>query len=324
MKRKTKRLLGVFGLAAVMATTAIAYALPTPEAHADDGTTASDAVTIQVKVIGPGETTQLVSPANGAVLKSNIVPVEYNFQRMKVIQTNLSCASAGQAAGEAIVVDTFDVPADNDNTGSRKFNIDLNKWGVQADATCRVFLTGKGINDTDVKDEGVEFEYRAMKVDIPTTGDGDEEKPVTDEKGDPEVVIGVNDQVYSLLLQVYDAAGNPVFVKADGTEEPIIVGRDEFDLATGTYKLNLPMSKYGAKSGWYDLVAIAYGQDGKEVISMNTYRFYYDPGTPNVPGTGTIMDNLNISRADYVVTGLIAFGAVAMFGVYLVARKSRR
>lgn len=319
MKRKTKRLLGVFGLAAVMVTTAIAYALPTPEAHAEESTDAN--VTIQVKVVGPGETAQLVSPANGAVIKSNIVPVEYTYQRMKVVYVNLSCDSKSRAAGDPIVVHTQNVPADNDYTGSFKTNINLNDWGIQADATCRLFLTGKGVNDTDVRDEGVQFEYRAMKVDIPTTGDGDEEKPVTDEKGDPEVTIGVRDDVYSLLLQVYNEAGKPVFVK-DGKEEPILVSRDKFD--GDSYTLNLPMSKYGAKTGWYELVAIAYGQDGKEVISMNTYRFYYDPGTPNVPGAGTVMDNLNISRVDYVVTGLIAFGAVAMFGIYLVARKSRR
>lgn len=320
MKRKTKRLLGVFGLAMVVAMTAVAYALPTPEARAEDTISDSEAVTIQVKVVGPGSTANLVKPANGEVVRSNIVPVEYTFQRMKTVLTNLSCTGANGAKVEQ-VVDTYNV-SEEDGTGTRKFNMNLNTWGVQADATCRVFLTGKSTDDKDIRDEGAAFEYRAINVDM---GDSDDEnnKPITDEKGDPEVTIGISDEVYSLLLQVYDESGKPVFVKGD-VEEPILVSRDMFDLKNGNYKLNLPMSKYGAKSGWYELVAIAYGQDGKEVISMNVYRFYYDAKTPNVPGTGTVMENLNISRADYVVTGLIAFGAVAMFGVYLVARKSRR
>lgn len=320
MKRKTKRLLSVFGLVVVTAMTAVACALPTPEAHAEDVLTDSANVNIQVKVVGPGSNATMVKPANGEVVKSNIVPVEYTFQKMKSVSTVLSCTSVARAAAEQ-VVDTYNV-TEEDGTGTRKFNLDLNDWGVQADATCRIFLTGKGIDDKDIRDEGVSFEYRAIKVDM---GDKDDEnnKPVTDEKGDPEVTIGISDEVYSLLLQVYDESGKPLFIK-DGVEEPILVARDKFDLESGSYKLNLPMSKYGAKSGWYELVAIAYGQDGKEVVSMNVYRFYYDAKTPNVPGTGTVMESLNISRADYVVTGLIAFGAVAIFGVYLVARKSRR
>lgn len=321
MKRKTKRLLGVFGLAAVVAMTAVACALPTPEAYAED-TSANSDVTIKVTVVGVGYSAALVKPANDEVVKSNIVPVEYSFQRMKVVYTNLSCTSASRAATEQ-VVDTYEIP-EGTEAGTRAFNMDLNAWGVQADATCKVFLTGKSVDDKDLpQDPGVQFAYRAIKVDM---GDKEEEnngKPTTDEKGDPEVTIGVSEDVYSLLLQVYDASGNPVFVKGD-VEEPILVARDKFDLTNGSYKTNLPMSKYGAKSGWYELVAIAYGQDGKEVISMNTYRFYYDANTPNVPGTGTVMENLNISRSDYVATGLIAFGAVAVFGVYLVARRSRR
>lgn len=327
MKRKTKRLLGVLGLAVVMVVTAIAYALPVPEAHAEGELLQDDqSITIQVKVVGPGETVQLVSPSGDEeTITKNIVSVEYNYQKMKVVYTNLSCTSASQAraADEAIVVHTMNGTADNDYTGTEKFDIDLNALNIQTGATCRIFLTGEGISGTDVRDEGVEFQYRAIKVDMPTTGDDEEGKPITDEKGDPEVTIGISDDVYSLFFQVYDASGNPVFA-VDGVEEPILVSRDKFDLESGSYTLNLPMSQYGAKSGWYELVAIAYAQDGKEVVSMNVYRFYYDSETPNVPGTGTIMENLNISRADYVVTGLIAFGAVAVFGVYLVARKSRR
>jgi len=334
MKRKTKRLLGVFGLAMVIAMTAIACALPTPEAYAEDVVTADKDVTIKVTVVGPGSNMALVKPVPDEVVKSNIVPVEYTFQRMKSILTNLSCTNANGDKIEKIV-DTYepgaeaapgtgstDVSETDATSGTRSFDVNLSNWGVQTNATCKIYLTGKSVDGTDIRNEGAAFTYRAIQVDM---GDKDDEegKPITDEKGDPEVTIGVSDEVYSLLLQVYDASGNPIFVK-DGVEEPILVSRDMFNLENNTYKLNLPMSKYGAKSGWYEFVAIAYGQDGKEVVSMNVYRFYYDAVTPNVPGTGTVMENLNISRADYVATGLIAFGAVAAFGVYLVARKSRR
>lgn len=317
MKRKTKRVLGVFGLAAVMAMTAIAIALPSPEAHAEEQSNAD--VTIQVTVVGPGSSLQLVKPTEGEVVKSNIVPVEYTYQNMQSVATNLVC----MVAGGQTVEKTFDFEP-TDEQGTHAFTIDLNELNIQPDADCRISLAGKSTTGQDVQDAGVKFTYRAVKVDM---GDKDntDGKPNTDENGDPEVSIEIKEGVESILLQVYDMEGNPVFVNKDGVEEPILVTRDQFDLINNVYKLNLPMSKYGAKAGWYDLVVVAYAGDGKEVVSMNTYRFYYGgPVTPNVPGTGTIMDNLNISRVDYVVTGLIAFGSVAAFGVYLVARKSRR
>lgn len=47
--------------------------------------------------------------------------------------------------------------------------------------------------------------------------------------------------------------------------------------------------------------------------------------TPDVPGTGlNIFSDLNISQADYIITGLVAFGMVTIFAVFLMIRRSRR
>lgn len=52
------------------------------------------------------------------------------------------------------------------------------------------------------------------------------------------------------------------------------------------------------------------------------------PGTdqkPEAPGTGlNLFKDLNISRADYIVTGLVAFGVVTGFAIFLIVRRNKR
>ena len=59
----------------------------------------------------------------------------------------------------------------------------------------------------------------------------------------------------------------------------------------------------------------------------DSVRFYYvySSGNIPVPETGTfthgMLDNLNISQMDFVLTGLVVFLSVAAFSAYLVLRK---
>lgn len=49
------------------------------------------------------------------------------------------------------------------------------------------------------------------------------------------------------------------------------------------------------------------------------------PVTPETPDTGlNLFKDLNISRADYIITGLIAFGMVTAFAAFLMIRRSKR
>jgi hypothetical protein len=58
---------------------------------------------------------------------------------------------------------------------------------------------------------------------------------------------------------------------------------------------------------------------------MQTIYIEYSPITPDTPNTGMLsIGDLNISRIDYLVTGLIAFGVAAGFALALIYRKSRR
>lgn len=50
-----------------------------------------------------------------------------------------------------------------------------------------------------------------------------------------------------------------------------------------------------------------------------------EPGNPEAPDTGlNLFRDLNISRADYIVTGLVAFGLVTGFAIFLIVRRNKR
>lgn len=50
-----------------------------------------------------------------------------------------------------------------------------------------------------------------------------------------------------------------------------------------------------------------------------------DPNNPEAPDTGlNLFKDLNISRADYIVTGLVAFGLVTGFAIFLIVRRNKR
>lgn len=49
-----------------------------------------------------------------------------------------------------------------------------------------------------------------------------------------------------------------------------------------------------------------------------------DPNKPLPPDTGSLFRDLNISRADYILTGVIAFGLITGFAIFLMIRRSKR
>ena len=49
-----------------------------------------------------------------------------------------------------------------------------------------------------------------------------------------------------------------------------------------------------------------------------------DPSKPLPPDTGSLFRDLNISRADYILTGVVAFGLITGFAVFLMIRRSKR
>ena len=98
------------------------------------------------------------------------------------------------------------------------------------------------------------------------------------------------------------------------------VKRGDFDKIT---KLDFE----GKKSGNYTLDVVA--RDIDSVVLYKPYKvsFYYEgieiPGT-DVPDTGFFFQNLNLSKEDYLVTGLIVFFVLGIVAFSIVAKGSKR
>lgn len=324
MKGKNKQLVGLFGLGLVLATTAVAYSLPAPEAAAQD-------VNISVTVTAEAGSARIISPEHGSTLTSRTVPVSVSYNKIQSVTTTVTCKDKD---GEQAYTDTKTHNGLTTVSGvvSDVFTLPEN----YTELSCTAAMTSRGLDGLPY-DETISFFFRSMN--LPNAGTEDKpNKPSTDpnvpsegfdDKNNPEVEVEVDDDVQTVTVQVYDMDDNPIFVDKDGKETPIVVDKDAFK--DGKVTIKLPMSEYNAKPGKYVAYFIARNSKG-EVISVNEYWFEYwpvesgDPSGPSVetPGTGSIFKDMNLSRADYLVTGLVAFSAVAIFATYLVFRRSRR
>lgn len=107
---------------------------------------------------------------------------------------------------------------------------------------------------------------------------------------------------------------------------PVLVNRDDIDPATGLITKVLPFAENEAANGKYTTVVVAYNAKGNiiSMVNLDTEYTFINPDLPETPNTGFTIGDLNISKVDYLITGLIVFGVVAGFALYLVYRKSRR
>ena len=321
MKGKKKQLLGFVGLALVFAMTAIAYTLPAPEAVAQDLN-----ISVTVTDDGAEASARIISPAPGAVLTNRSTTLSISYRKVRSMSTTVKCTDED---GAEVYNKTEDVALE---AASGVVNKAIEVPETSNDVSCVAEMSAAGLENEPLNDS-VNFTFRAMNLPNP----GTEEKPVkpvqpgdecedgetcgkVDEENNPVVDVNVSDNVYQVSVQVYDTDENPIFVDKDGNPTPILTTKDAFK--DGKLSITLPMSDYNAKPGKYVAYFTATNSKG-EVISVNEYWFEYMPKV-ETPGTGSIFKDLNLSRVDYLLTGLVAFGAVAGFAVYLVFRKSRR
>ncbi|MCR5832545.1 MAG: hypothetical protein K6G36_01195 [Candidatus Saccharibacteria bacterium] len=155
----------------------------------------------------------------------------------------------------------------------------------------------------------------------PTKVEIDAEQPAIDE--DPVATYEYNASITDhAILNVYDDDGNLITVLSN---IPVTIGE---------FTTTLPFGENGMEKGYYRVEIITYDENGNE-LGRDIDRFYYnlskvtpepkpdDEDVPDVPNTG-LFTNLNISRADYVTTGLIVFFASAVFALVYIARKGSK
>lgn len=324
MQKTKKQLLGLAGLAAVGIMTAVACAMPSPDAAAISGdithgyecddsvpgnecAKGNDGTQVQVVVSEGNPTVNTASPQDGSTLVDPMVKVSTNYSEVTQIDYYMNFKN------DAGVIRRIDLASftPTETSGVHTFNVDISSYGY---GEYTLYSTAHGYNGA-TREDAVTFNYRAASVSV---------NPETGSNGDPSIDVAVDEDVDKVLIQIYDKNGNPIFVDKDGNETPIEVDRKDIDPETGKINVSLPFEEYGVDAGDYTVVIVAKDDDGN-VISMVTTEVSYKPIVPEVPNTSAgLLAGLNITCVDYLLTGLIAFALVAGFAMYLVCRKNRR
>lgn len=324
MQKTKKQLLGFASLAAVGVMTAVACAMPAAAAE-DIPASANGDVNLTVTVRSGVNSARILSPLDRSVTVNPVVPISYQYEETVNVKTYIEYRDKnGNIVRE--LVDDFS-PAEGQVVGNRSFDVNVTRFSDEEKDYKVVTVSTDQYGATN--EDTVTFSYRAVSAEF-------EKQPASN--GDPIIDITVNSEVDQVLVYVYDKTGKPLFVDKEGNEVPIVLSRKDIDPATGKITKILPFGDAEAADGTYTAVVVARSDEGN-TISMITIDTDYakvkpvtpvdpenpdEPGTPDTPNTGFTIGDLNISRVDYLITGLIVFGMVSAFALFLVHRKSRR
>lgn len=300
MQRTKKQLLGLGGLALVAAMTTVAYSIPV------EAVNVSGNAEVVVMVYSGDYETKIETPLDGSVTTNNIVDVENIYSHAHAMHYTLTHVGEDGDPDVVYPLTDQDLPDLFDVSDIKKFTLNLNDYGGYGHYILTSIVTG---GDGATRSDAVEFDYVAAKY----TGDE------TATNNDPIIDFDYSAGIGSIEFTVYDKNGNPVFSDAI----PYIVS-DPTVLGSG--KITLPFANVGAESGDYYIVLNAYTSadlSGTPVLSGLRYDFnYVKPKAPEVPDTGALLSVLNISRADFTVTCLVAFVLVTL-GALVVMRKNK-
>ncbi|MBR3172328.1 hypothetical protein IKF21_00170 [Candidatus Saccharibacteria bacterium] len=298
MEKTQKRLLGLFGLGLVAATTVFAAAMPSPMTLATSTVTDN----IQVRVVSSDVFINIFSPTDGAELINGSQTLEYEHGNAKNINITL------EYTGMDGVTHTY-ILADFPTTGEVKTEtmpLNLKDYGF---GEYRLTITGKDAEGTPASSTTIEFAYYPVKADAKQEPNSSNVDVNLDyDTSDPEIA--------GVVINVYDENGNPV----DGMTETVTPP------STGT---TLDFSKLG--DGTYTIVATAVDADGNPLYEVyRTTLNYKAPSigpvvpVPNTADTGGLFQNTNISNADYLITGLLVFGIIAIVGIGFAMRNGKK
>ncbi len=293
MKRTHKRILGFFGLTLVAITTVFAASLPTPEANAV--TTLTD--TISVRVVGAVPDVNLISPEPGSEMVSPSQTIAFDYENVETVTITLKYTDVDGNEYEYIL-QTYDTDYE---AGSITYNLDLSEANYGYGEYV-VTISGDGFDG--VKDEdSLSFSYYPVVAESREDEDTGLIYVDLEYEGDDGTGTG---EVAKIEINVYDEDGNLVTPLS-----PITVTPPETSV-------EIPFSDYDLPSGTYKIEVVAYDDEDNELYRAYTLYIVYE-AIP-VPDTGALFKNLNIAQADYLITGLIAFFAFGLFGIFFIAK----
>lgn len=296
MKKTKKRVLGLLGLVLVIVTTIFAAFLPGPEASAEGGIT-SVTDTISVRVVGSVPDILNVKPINGSVFIYPDQDLSFDYENVEYLTITIRYTDKDDVEHIIPLLEKDDPESFVDYIpGSYSTPLDLlaEDYGY---GEYRVEIVGIGFND--VKDfETVEF---ALYPVVGEANEADDGKVYLDLQYDTE-----NENINTIGINIYDENGNLVNVLS-----PITVN-------TPDMRVELPFAENNLPTGNYRIEITAYNAKGEALYKPYITYYYYE--MIPVPNTGALFSNLNISRTDYLVTGLIIFFLAAILGIVFITK----
>ena len=148
--------------------------------------------------------------------------------------------------------------------------------------------------------------------------------------GQMNVDVPPLDTVTTVEAYLYDANGNLVrIVRANRATGLVTVydanGTELFTLDNGYSDQSFTIPMEGLPYGEYTGTIMYRNAQGKLVGDTLPFQIIYDGETPVVPDTGNFFQGLNLTREDYLISGLAIFAAVSIIAFWLVKRnKSNR
>ena len=297
MKKTQKKILGLLGLTTVGVVTAVAATLPGPEASAISSVTD----TITVRVVSDAPNVDVLEPKDGEVTSQANQTIKFNYENVNQIRVTLKRKDKD---GNEMPPQVFDFVSDG-TPGSDSLSFDLTgpEYGY---GEYTIIISGQ--NGQSVKDEEtIRFTFLPVIVDAePDEETGD---AIVDLDYDKE-----NNNIDHFGIEVTDENGNVVMKPS-----PIIVKVPETEAV-------LPFSENDLPAGKYIIATTAYDAAGNALYTTYQVFFVYKPTDKEpvpVPDTGSLFQNLNIAKSDYLITGLIIFFMVGLAGAFYILRDKK-
>ena len=299
MKIARKHALGLGCLAIVGAITAFAFTLPTG-AVSTGGT-----VEITVEVYSSVAETTINKPQDKEIFNSPLITFSETHSHAKTVSYYLSKLNAdGSVEWKKEIVDQR-IEGDDVN-GITTFNLNMNDYGGTGVYVFESKLVG---TDDSVQTDHVQFTYAAIQAEDPT---------VSPNGASVSYRVNYTAGVKSLTYQLFDSKDNPI-------GDPITINTTD-PVAGGYMDIEIDLTDLDLATGKYQILTIGYSEENGKGITIGSDLVNFDytaPETPDVPDTGSLLATLNISRADYLITGIIGFTAISVAALFVVLKSKQ-
>ena len=313
MKKTHKKIIGLFGLVFVVAMTIFATFLPSPGASALSSVT--DEIT--VVVLGGEPSASINNPDSGDKFLTPDQVIDIDYSNIKSYRIVLTYTDEDGNVTTATVIEN-NTPGEH-GPDSYNFRPIAESYGY---GTYVFRLEAVGNDDSSLGD-AVEFEYVAIEAD--TTTDSETGNPNVNLDFDQDQDSLTEDlKIDQVIITVYDKDGNPV------EDMPPIVVKPPVE------QVEIPFDDYGIPVGEYILVAQPFNAAGESLFETVTMTVDYkgkkaepapeedeDIVVPSTADTGGLFKNLNISRTDYLVTGIGLFLVVGIGSIVFISKHNR-